>query len=712
MLPLRQLLLTRTWSDLRAMALAHHRAFNTRYIKAQAAEYIQSWLGQSGYLTRLLSNLAEPAQAALQVLVACEGVIQKERFIKYYGTLQLYRPWRADAQKTPWENPASITTRLWYLGLIYQIKIDVGGQSVITLPLELANILPNHMPPKPEIRTKTNPIISTLTLDLTHFLAYLQHHSVKPLHKRWLSPRHYHSINPSLSFPDATASTARSELQTTYFRFLHFLAESAGFVALSQEYLNPTVAAWEWLDTSELERQCMLYQAWLSMPRLWQRYRQPGTIDLAAAVIDTLSQRDAQLWNLDDLQLAIKAKSIGAGIVDNVADFNTTIDELLQGPFVWSGWGIIDENHQFTLTELGHWLIHATGHPPPMPLTQGLALLAFSGDGIVMQLPDPPKLPPLKAFMEFYLQTDASNCAIRRYTPDGFAQMRREGLSVATIAAKLGALLEDPLPGKVLNCLNRWEASLQTIQLERQILLTVKDPETLSGLLDNRKIRSCLGIRLSPWSVVVKSDASARLVKALHRRGLVLVQDSHGGVPPVNHNTVKESEEQLLTGNTAHLYLALYLTSLIDDIIEVSYKPASDLIYDLASQLDPDTRARLNEIANNTINKLRDSIDGYTAYPAPLPDIDIAATMATIEQAIKQQCPVEIVYHTAGRGERTTRIVEPQWLESGQITSIIPAEIIHLPIVPDPASVPSTTSAGDWIPSCAPLWQTPSGHPQ
>jgi len=62
--------------------------------------------------------------------------------------------------------------------------------------------------------------------------------------------------------------------------------------------------------------------------------------------------------------------------------------------------------------------------------------------------------------------------------------------------------------------------------------------------------------------------------------------------------------------------------------------------------------------------RLRDALDGYTPFPAPIADVDHAAIRSAVEQALEEGRAVEIVYHTAGRGERTTRVVEPLRLET------------------------------------------------
>jgi proteasome accessory factor C len=83
----------------------------------------------------------------------------------------------------------------------------------------------------------------------------------------------------------------------------------------------------------------------------------------------------------------------------------------------------------------------------------------------------------------------------------------------------------------------------------------------------------------------------------------------------------------------------------------------------VGAALEADQLAAVVAQAEEACDRLRDALDGYTPFPAPLAGVDHAAIGAKIEQALADDQAVEIVYHTAGRGERTTRVVEPLRLE-------------------------------------------------
>lgn len=653
-----------TWSDLRAIAFTHHRTFDSHYTKTQAAAYVHGWLAASQYLTQILEKLPNAAYEALLVLKTCQGMMRTSKFVQHYGDIHKYKPWCKERQIPPWQHSPSVTNKLWYLGLIFETKVDRDGSNYITIPFELAEILTIKNPTPPPHFTSSNWGSPTITLDITHLLTYLQWHSVKPLHYRWLSPKHYRAINASFYHMDINATEARSELQTTYFRFVHYLAEAAEMVGITMGYLKPTIFAWEWLGASEPDRHRTLFTSWIKNPELWQLYRQPGHADFAQVVIDVLSQNAEAHWDQDSLLRMIKARSIAEGAIEHIDDFSAEVTALLTGPIMWSGWGEIRAGGEFRLTALGQWLVNDKVPVPSVPSEQGLSLVECREDEIVFRMPNTSILQPLQLFVELGLTVQENDSQFYSYSIQHYAQMRSNGLSLPTIAAKLQTITKGTLPREVLQLLNRWEASLQICQLESEILLKVKEPEILSNLMNDLTLRNYFETRISPRYASVKPSMINNLIKVLSQRGLLPISGCKFGARPVNVQEPHYAEEYILDGTIDPLYLALSLISLLGDIIDVPYNPSSDVRNHLASLLTPDKVAYLDALANDTLMKIRDGMDGYTIYPAILPETDLNLIRQTLDQAIEKQQSVEIIYHTAGRGERTTRIVEPHWIEN------------------------------------------------
>ena len=74
--------------------------------------------------------------------------------------------------------------------------------------------------------------------DFIAFLSYLNRIKVRPIHGRWLAPKHFRALVPFLMPYDAAA--ARSELQFSYLTFLHYLAERGELLAVCAGRLRPT----------------------------------------------------------------------------------------------------------------------------------------------------------------------------------------------------------------------------------------------------------------------------------------------------------------------------------------------------------------------------------------------------------------------------------------------------------------------------------------
>lgn len=112
--------------------------------------------------------------------------------------------------------------------------------------------------------------------DVFTFLSYVQAHAPKIIGARSLSPRAVGEINSLLCVRDVIKTkhphttrghwqrnvrVKKSERHTTRLRFIHFLAESANLVAVSDSQLLLTLRAKEWLDAPTYQRLTMLFNA-------------------------------------------------------------------------------------------------------------------------------------------------------------------------------------------------------------------------------------------------------------------------------------------------------------------------------------------------------------------------------------------------------------------------------------------------------------------
>ena len=132
---------------------------------------------------------------------------------------------------------------------------------------------------------------SHLLTDVFTFLCFLHADDIAPSKLRLLSPTALVQLDRQLLVPDKLNLLPRarrggkhgpSELETERIRFIHFLCEAAGLVALTGRFLKPTPRATHWLKASPHDRAAQLFEAAFplqpdrALDQLWRAYRLPG----------------------------------------------------------------------------------------------------------------------------------------------------------------------------------------------------------------------------------------------------------------------------------------------------------------------------------------------------------------------------------------------------------------------------------------------------
>jgi hypothetical protein len=667
MFKLRKMLFHRSWYALRAIAYAHDKTFNPRMNKAQSVEYVVKLLSDRRTVTRALATLPDDAREALQVLLVCDGTMPARRFLARFGPLPPYRPWRADSPPAPWRHPASPAERLWFLGLIFFVSTPEG--EVVLVPEELRAFLPG--PPLAPAKRPVEPPPSTRDpiMDIAHLLAFLQGCDVRPISGRWLAPRHLRTLNVALSHPDPTVAAARSELQTGYLRFLHYLAQAANLIAPTMGLLKPTPAAWRWLDAPEAERWQTLWRGWHAdlhhpprEPTLWARFRLPAEPPFVRTAFNFLANLPpGNDWILADLLHRLRARCIHDGTLPPKDDVLLLLQNLLAGPMTWSN--LVHSSplpSLLSFSSLGAWLLDRSSEPPEPPLTRPAAI-HYAEPDLVITPPEPPCRPPLRPLVELALATETGpeteERLVRRLTRERFIAGMARGVDRARTIQLLGQIAGTPLSAPVLEILEHWEAQARALTLRRLTVLAVADPQLLHQLSAERAIHAHFQETLSARCVAVDPANVPRLLRALQRRGHIPLVEP-GAAPPSAPSPRPDD------GATAYLWLALHTYTHLADLVQLPAVPPAALLDRLGALLDADQLATLAAQADEIQRRLRDALDGYTPFPPPLPGVDHAAVQAAVERALEEDRAIEIVYHTAGRGERTTRTVEPLRLEN------------------------------------------------
>jgi hypothetical protein len=662
---LRELLDEQTWRRLRATAYAHQQPFDSQLTKREAANYILSLLTNRARVRSTVSSLPSDAEEALQTLLACGGEMAAERFVRAFGPIRPFRPWRDGSPPAPWRNPVSPGEQLWFLGFIF-FRTTSRGRMVF-VPDDLRALIHPDPPPKTATPTRSPSPRHDVVLDLAHLLAYLQGHDVRPSAGRWLTPRHLQAVNVGLAHPDPTVEEARSELQTGYLRFLHYLAESSGLLAVVGGLLKPMPAAWRWLDESEPERWQTLWRGWRKdlSPRpgaeaLWARYRFPGHPAFALTVLESLqsapsdSNLQEEVVGLPSLATHVQRRCIGARTLPNDNDVLTLLQALVSGPLSWGCLLNTDPAGTVTLTSLAAWLMGSGKDLPEPPATEG-AIVHDHEDRLVVVLPKPPLRPPMRPLVALGLL-----CAgqfARHLTRQRFVSLLAEGVGRAGITETLRALTIEVLPREVVERLTTWEEQAHGLTIRRLTVLTVANAQTMDRLAEGRGTRDYFLETLSPHHVAVDPSQVKGLLRALRY---------HDHTPLVEPGAISSPEpdrDPLDSGAAAHLWLALRTYLDLSNLIHLPAVPPAALLDQLEGLIDENELTELASLAERANDRLSDLLDGYSAFPAPLPDVDEAAIQDVIERALEDAHPVKIVYHTAGRGERTERVVEPLRLE-------------------------------------------------
>jgi hypothetical protein len=658
---LHELLSNRNWYALRAIAYAHGQPFNPRLTKEQAVDHIAALLSDPVRVRRALAALPGDAHEALQALLVCDGTMLAHRFLAHFGPLPPFRPWRPDSPPAPWRHPTSPAERLWFLGLLFRCSTPAG--EAIAIPDELRALLPPPPVPPPAQPAGPPLPVPDPVLDVAHLLAFLQGHDLQPFAGRWLAPRHLRTLNAALSRPDPSAAAARSELQTGYVRSLHYLAQAAGLVAPAAGLLKPTPAAWNWLDASEARRWQTLWDGWLADlhrsphgPSLWARFRMPAEPPFVRTVLDALSTLPrGDWWNPPGVASQLRSRCIGAGTLPRDGAVLPLLQTLLLGPLTWAALVCTDRDGNFSLTPWGGWLLGRLAEPPGPPPTRPATVHA-SGDCLVVTLPAPPGRPPLRPLAELALPPAGDDPLVRRLTRARFVAGLAHGIAGAQVNQTLGDLAGEPPPPAAIEQLERWEVQARGLTLRRLTVLTAADPSILNQLSAERAVRRHFRETLSPHHVAVDPSSVETLLRALHHRDHVPLVEP-GAAPPPGHRERPGGDA------AGHLWLALRAYVDLAGVVRLPAVPPLALLDELSGTLDADQLAAVTAQAEEVHRRLRDALDGYTPFSAPLAGVDHAAIRASLEQAIEAGHAVEIVYHTAGRGERTTRVVEPLRLE-------------------------------------------------
>lgn len=660
--------------------------------KEQLIRQLTPIMHDQNNLQYILKQLTAEQQTALDVLKANGGRLLYSTFREQFGDIRSYTPWEEKTDPHPWQRPIGVAEQLSHLGLIFRVprRAKAGEQVEILIPSDLLSRLPTLPSLTEGTAALYQPQIhqqEAFAFDLALFLSLLHRCDIRPLHDRWLPPKQINALNQRLTHPE-DLSQVGSEPSTKRIRLLHLLAEAAKLITVSDGLLKPTLIGWQWLRAPANERYQQLWQATSTLSaELWKRYRLPGSdeedpIQLFTSLLHHLAQAPVgvpfsltifsqQLQQQDPLFFALRKNFSSQKAGKNVAA-QRFISETISTLLYFSGIVTISNDakdspepsqsqaNSITLTPFGHTLL--TGKPlplseskkePPVTLDEQLTItvplnVTFSA---LLQI-------------EFIAEWQGYYNTTRQYqlTEASTAALLRRGIPLSELLNHLEEATNISLINSQRQTLTNWANNIQRVRLHQLTILETKTASQMRKLTAGRTIKKSVASTLSARAVVIKESAIPSVQQALHKQAIHIA-----GMPYVEaaHSTLSQgSPAQFLL--TAHIYKRLAQWINLPQPLPIS------TLNQIEAQLDPSSRTIIEQAATDTIEQLKQVIDGWAIRPLSGAGLPQAETLPLIEQAMQQKQDLQLTYWSAGRNERTNRQVEPQRIQwRGQIAYLI-----------------------------------------
>jgi len=680
----------------------------------QLAAYLRDRLVEPGILGDTIQRLSGAEGRLLVEIHDAGGVLPRAYVETRHGPVRPFRPWRAGDPRRPWEAPASPTEHLYYMGLVFACDDDLVlpdelGAYLAACPLTLVvpaldSRHPRATPsvdlaPGSDSGASVYPSPNTGAAyaaihDVAMLLATLDRHDVRPIAGpvAWLPPR-------ALAFWGARCAVvpgnpnARSEARTHRRRWLHFLAEGGhlaiarhgpvGLIGMVGALLKPTIAGHVWLDQPPDAQWQALVAALTPLDVVrWRALRLPGHALpippdlLVGTVIRELAREPFADAEAFAARLRTRDAEIRARLpaLDDDAALTGVVAEIVQGPLAWLGISAPALGGTFALSPNAvYWpeLQPLPALPPPEPWRAHLAGGSDPQDAPdALVLSRPASSPPVPGH-RYWLEVSGSLSAgppggrlTYRITASTFTAALHRGHALPALATGIAAALDRPLNRFEQGAIRSWADAAGGARVHLLPVLEVLDPAVIQRIAAHSRRRPLIRRTLSPRAAVVDP---ARLPVIARRLGAIL-----GASPDVPRPPDARSPDTP-PGEAAaqHLWLAARVYQAIGRWTPLPARLPEAAFDQLAAGLSPAARAAADGWAEAVVADLARVIDGWPAYPAwadaPDPGEDrgepspgaLADPLATLREAVDTGQPVEIDYYTAGRGERSRRVVEP-----------------------------------------------------
>jgi len=233
----------------------------------------------------------------------------------------------------------------------------------------------------------------------------------------------------------------------------------------------------------------------------------------------------------------------------------------------------------------------------------------------------------------------------------------RCGLNAVQIADVIRRLTGTALTTAAFDQVTSWAAHADQVHIEHADLLYTSDPELLSTLYADRRVKPLLDKPISPHHAVIRVGKREQLNQQLQRRGYRAQSTQETPGEPADVPV-----KQAVAHDTASAaWLAMRVYQALGDLIPQALPIPGALSDELKAQLSLGQQDQLEQAAGQLVEQLRQAIRGQVSMlaPSPVAPNDPAAIRVAVEQAYRERQPITIEYFSPAQGRMTERTIEP-----------------------------------------------------
>jgi len=508
-------------------------------------------IGDPTRSSAMLNQLAPTEREALRVLLTAGGTLPAARFSQRFGAIRSVGPARLEREQ-PWRSPASPAEGLWYLGLIYKgfEQLPNGDmRDIFIAPAELQPLLPLLTSAPPDqtplpLTTAPETIRShgaALADDACTLLSHLHNRFVRAADRSLLTV-----LTPQLR----SADPAR-------WLFLRRVLEQARLVKLAGQRLrpDPRVSA-DWLRAPTLDELRALFEAWRGDAN-WSDLKQVRALEVEratsinadsvavrAVILDALHAAVPGAWHTFDAVIErIKTQSPDFLRADFDQDYirdkrrgdylrgfaawerveGALIRSILGGPLAWLGAIEVADGEApavFSLTPIGAALL---GRETDRAAARPIAHFRLQADATVHIGVD-------RRYDRFQLARVADPIGLDndtyryRITPSSLTRAASQKIDAAQVIDFLSRMAGQNVPPSLIKAIGRWAKKGAEVQVERAVIVRVKDAAILKRLQESPKTRGFPLEVLGPTAARIQARDWPKLVSVLAEAGVLVDQ--------------------------------------------------------------------------------------------------------------------------------------------------------------------------------------------